>query len=544
MIARAALVRAFAGAALLAPTMGFAQGPDASRAPAEPHLAVDDWSRLALRRMAGLGLIDAGAALQAWPMRRSRVRDLFTAASERAGSAAVTVLPRPHADPQSTPATTTSSTARLTEAMHASFLREHPPAPVAAIVANARVRSGRIDQAGRLLGGVSTRSAGGAWEYGGPVPAPQSDGAFIGLDADVAWRIGLGAALRSSSRGSVDDAHLALAAGPLDILAGRMPLTLGVGRSGGIVLSPERAFDGVALRTSWPLRMPGPLRFLRDLRGTLLISRLERSGPVDAPWFGAAALGLAPTRNLHIGLQRAAMFGGAGNVQSLSARNLLFLLAGMTSQGGKDSGFENQVASVDVWARFTSFGIPFAVYGELGVDDVGFTLFSTAAFIAGLELPALPGVPALSVGVEHARFPHSCCTHPPWYRHGDLAEGWTDRGWLLGHPLGGEGSEWALHWSAALPRVWLSGRAFTRHRGEENLFAPVRTGRAWGGALRVDAPFAQRLGVNAAFAWERGHGGWDHWSVELAARLRLSAGAARIPGADDRAAAKERSPKQ
>jgi hypothetical protein len=485
--------------------------------------------------MAGLGLVDAGAALQAWPLRRSTVRDLLFTASERAGPAAVTAARDLTGAVSSVP----TPSARLTETLLATFLREHP-SPSAALFANTRVRSGGMAGAGRLLGGVSRRSVNGAWEYGGPVTAPQEEGAFVGMDADLGWRIGLGAVLRSASGGTVDDAHVSLKAGPIDLLAGRMPLAAGVGRGGGIVLSPERAFDGVSLRTARAIAMPGVLGFLGDVRATVLVSRLERSGPVDAPWFGTATVSFAPTRSLHIGLQRAAIFGGAGNVQSLSARNLLFLLVGMTSQGGKDSGFENQVASVDVWARMAPFGVPLAVYGELGVDDVGFTLFSTAAFIAGVELPAVPGVPALSLGIEHARFPHSCCTHPPWYRHGDLGEGWTDRGWLLGHPLGGEGSEWALHGNLALPRTWLSGRVYTRWRGEENLFAPVRAGGSWGAELRLDAPFARHLGVHTVLAYERGERRtWDHWMVELAARLRLSAGSTRITDAQDRAASNE-----
>jgi hypothetical protein len=505
-----------------------------------------------LRRLAGLGLIDAGAALQTWPLRRSLARELLNQAAARAASRSPAATSPPvsaHVSPPVStcarpPAVAGRATVSLARSILSTWLCEHPLPVDAALVANARVRSGWMDESGLLLGGWSTRGANGAWQYGGPVPGPAGAGAFVGLDTDITWNARAAAVLRTSPRGTLEDAHIGIVAGPVDIMAGRIPLVMGVGRGGGIVLSPQHAFDGVGVRTSRAIAMPGVLGFLGDVRGTLMVSRFERSGPVRRPWFSAASLSFAPARSLHIGFQRAAIFGGDGNVQSLSARNLLFLLFGMTSQGGKDSGFENQVASIDAWARFEPFGVPLAVYGELGVDDVGFTLLSTAAFIAGIELPAVPGLPALSIGMEHARFPHSCCTHPPWYRHGDLAEGWTDRGWPLGHPLGGEGREWAMYWGAVVRNVWLSGRAFTRHRGEENLFSPARAGRSHGNALRVDAPFARNLAVNAAFTWERGGENQDHWRIELGARLRLTAGSTRNTRADDRAASWEWSPER
>ena len=53
---------------------------------------------------------------------------------------------------------------------------------------------------------------------------------------------------------------------------------------------------------------------------------------------------------------RAVLFGGEGNTEETNPGNLLLMLAGFTGQLGKDSGFENQVASADFWLRATSGG--------------------------------------------------------------------------------------------------------------------------------------------------------------------------------------------
>jgi hypothetical protein len=197
------------------------------------------------------------------------------------------------------------------------------------------------------------------------------------------------------------------------------------------------------------------------------------------------------------------------------------MLFGLTSQLGKDSGYENQVASIDVSTHVTLAGLPLSAYSELGVDDVGFSMFSTAAFLAGLELASVPGMDALSFGFEHARIPHSCCGHPPWYRHGDLGDGWTDRGRLLGHALGGHGSEWTVSGTLASAPVQMQARLFARERGEENLFAPDRAGSSAGGSMRLSLPLGRHVLLRAAAITEHGRTGWEDWSADLGVRLLL-----------------------
>jgi hypothetical protein len=83
-----------------------------------------------------------------------------------------------------------------------------------------------------------------------------------------------------------------------------------------------------------------------------------------------------------------------------------------------------------------------------------------------------------------------CCTYPPWYQHAALADGWSDRGRLLGHPLGGAGDEQALHWRVdAGGALMAAGRVYRRQRAAENLLAPLRQGRSSGGRLDLLVPW-------------------------------------------------------
>jgi hypothetical protein len=441
-----------------------------------------------------MGLVDAADALQTWPMRRSAIRALLRSAAESATSAA-------------DQAVAVAGMERFDREMPSLDARE-------TALFELRAATGWSGSAGDLLGGTTRLGPTGRWTYPGPVPGQDGRAVFAAGDARFAWK---GFSVDASGAATADDVridrlHAALVAGPVDLWAGRHDFASGAGRAGSIVLSPDVAFDGAGIRTARPIDLPG---FLGSGTAALVLARVSRSGDVRQPWFSAATISFAPTAALRFGFNRAVLFGGDGNVESASARNVLLMMLGITGQLGKDSGFENQVASVDAWTRLRIGGLPFSLYGELGVDDVGFSLFSTAAFLAGAQLATVPGFERLSIGLEYARFPASCCGHPPWYRHGDLGDGWTDRGRLLGHPLGGQGSQLSLEWTFAGSVARLAGQSFLRSRGEENLFAPDRSGTSTGASVRLDAPVSDRLSFRARLAAERGDPGWTAWDASL-----------------------------
>jgi hypothetical protein len=487
--------------------LGLVGGPLQAQDRREPTLPADHWSRAALLRLAALGAIPMVQAVRAWPIRRDEARRLLAEAAGGSDTAAARI-----ARPQ-------------LEAFETEFARGGSNLALA-------FDGGWAGAEGMLLGGTSRRDESGAWLYPGPVPHAAANGAAARLAAEmsIGRALTLVAATRPHDGWASDEAWIGAGLGPIDLWAGRRTFSFGEG-GGALVLSGDAAFDGAGLRTARTWTPPGLFSFLGEIDAAFLLARFERSGTVRHPWFGATRIVLSPGRGFTIGLNRAALFGGEGNVQATSLRNLLFLVGGLTSQLGKDSGWENQVASIDVRTRARFGGLPLVLHGEIAIDDVGFNLFRTAAFVTGIAAPAMPGLPALGLGLEHTRIPGSCCTQPPWYRHGDLGDGWTMGGRLLGHPLGGQGTEWALRADWSPSGAVLAAVLLARTRGKENLLAPDHRGSSLGGSLSATLPVTRDVVAAGTVTLERGADGWRVWQGRfgLRFRLRVTGGGPGIP---------------
>jgi hypothetical protein len=150
---------------------------------------------------------------------------------------------------------------------------------------------------------------------------------------------------------------------------------------------------------------------------------------------------------------------------------------------------------------------------------MGMKLVPNSGLVAGLELAALPAVPDIGVGLEHAAFPGHCCGFPPWYRHSALP--WIEDRAPLGHPLGGAGSEWLLHSRADLlgARLRVDGRLLRRNRTADNLFAPMRLGRSTGAELTLEWTPAGVFGLYGYGSLEQGND-WHQSEVSAGMKVR------------------------
>lgn len=506
MILRAAARRARVAAGLCACVWFVAgSGSAVAQSAAEPYAPARHWSREALRQLAGAGHLDVAWVAAAWPLARPQVAALFTeaaAAAEAAGDVGA---------------------AELARASLVRFREEFPEPERDGVSFSGALAAGWQGERGGLRAGKMEWEDGVGWVYPGPRAQSAAGSAVLEgrLDVSVADWLSASALPRWTEAGVIaGEAYVALRVGGADAWFGRRALALGPGLGGGAVLSDAVAFDGGAIAPSGEgVRLPGPLRVLGPARPVLLLARMERSGDVQRPWFTGMRLDFAPSPSFSFGFNRAALFGGAGN-EPVTARRILQMMIGLTDTEGKSSGFENQVASADVVLRVTPAGVPLLLHAEWAFDDMGFGWTNVPGIVAGIEAPSLPGAPGVGVGLEHAWFAGHCCGNPPWYRHGALGEGWTDRGVPLGHPLGGHGRETALAVRVAAPGrgAFVSGRAYVRHRGEENLFAPDREGGSVGGVVRGVAWAAGGVRVHAGVELERGDG-WVSWRAALAAAV-------------------------
>jgi hypothetical protein len=384
-------------------------------------------------------------------------------------------------------------------------------------VVQARAAPGFLTESGELRAGSMQHVEGVGWRY--PGPRAVADERTLLLDAHASVRpheaivIGVEAS-RRADREELAAAYVAARISGVEAWAGRRSMSVGSAARAGIVLNAAR-LDGVGISLRNGLRAG----FLGTVRLDAALARGQRSGDVLHPYFHAARLSFTPTPALGIGLNRALLFGGEGN-ESITPRRIALALLGFSDTQAKDSDFENQVASIDVlWRAGGSSAV--LLYGEFGVDDTGFAFLHVPGIIAGAQLGRFPALPELQLGVEVVHFQESCCSYPPWYQHGALGDGWTDRGRLLGHPLGGDGSEGVLLVRVDMPRqaANFEGRLFARERGAENLFAPTHQGRSYG--LTADAVMAFERTVFSLRAGGEWGDGWRAGQVHARIAVRL-----------------------
>lgn len=495
--------------ALAAPGPAAAQADTvASPAPefAAPFLPDDHWSLGAVRRLYGLGLTPPGFD----PGRRTLSRREAGALLLRAAELAEAGAPR---------------AARIARAYALRFAEEFP-ATAAALEGRATGAAwlGRAD----VLAGVELRRgavrAGSGYANGsgwtGPEPAGDVAGGVLGASGAVALHPYVAAVLAPvlrSGRLDLADAHIVAVVRGVGAWVGRRPVGFGPGVGGALVLDAAVPFDGGGLFLARPLTLPGPLG---PLRLETFVSRMERNGPVLRPWVWAARAGLVPHPRLALGVNRGAVFGGSGNGE-FSLRDLAYVIVG--KHGGERSEAENQVVALDAMFRPPLGRLPLVLYVEWGFEDSAGAWKDVPAVVAGIELSAVPGLEALALGVERTAFAGSCCGNPIWYRHWAFLQGWTDGGVPLGHPLGGHGSEWLLHARADLldARLLLAGRAFTRHRGAENLFAPDRQGPSRGADLWARYRVRRAWDAIARAFFETGERDWHEARVLAGLRARF-----------------------
>ena len=300
----------------------------------------------------------------------------------------------------------------------------------------------------------------------------------------------------------------------------------GPGAGGGLVFDGRAAFTGAGVALLDPVRLPSVLRWLGAWRGETFLSRIDSSAGIRHPWVFGSRASLTPHPRLLFGATQAFMFSGEGQ-PPFTWRNFkeMFLTHGIKTAGRE---FENGIASVEARWRPPVPSLPAVLYVEWGSDDNHGAWFKFPALVMGVSLPSVPRVPTLSLGLERTSFaaPCSSCNgcacefYATWYRHYVFVDGWTLDRQPIGHPLGGDGTEWLLYGRIddAARRLTVDGRVFTRDRGRYNLYAPARQGRSVGGRTGAEYRLTTALALHVEAALEHGRGDWTASSASAGLR--------------------------
>lgn len=475
---------------------------------ASPSLSPGDWAWDALRRLAGLGLAPWPDRAEGFAM-RSEVARAFAEAARRAAS------DRPELAP-------------LARGYLDRFLAEYdlpqPDSSDDAARAHWRdlaprlIRAGYARRTGLVLAGVGYDTT----DWTGAQPVPDTSTALLSArwestpDRHLAMEIE--PELRSGGL-QLRGAQAVVLLGPIGIWGGRHTARFSPAAGGGIVLSGDVVQDGAGAFVPGSFRFPWLFRGMGPIRMQVFFSHVRGGDRIRNPWFGAFRGSMTPHPRLTIALNRGVMFGGAGNLP-ITAKNLLWTAAG--ARVDKVGVFANEVLSVDVQYRPPLGPLPVSTYLEWGMDDGSGAWHHVPAYTAGAELAAVPGLPQLALGAERTSFAPSCCSNTMWYRNFALRNGWADDGVPVGHPLAGEGWQWLGFAALDLldARVQLRGAAFARNRGDENLLAPQRVGRSWGGGGGAVVRLGPRLQLDGRGEFERGDAGWRAASLTVTAGWR------------------------
>lgn len=326
---------------------------------------------------------------------------------------------------------------------------------------------------------------------------------WLSVEAEPAYRAGA-VVLRSGDA--------AVGFGAFQLSAGREPVGYGYGRTGGIVLSDPEPFTRGELETARPVRLPWLFRALGPATLHLFGGAVnDPARHATDPYLWGMRVAIQPHPRVTLAVNRASIFGG--DSARVTATNLLKMLIGQVHS----STFENQVVSGEVRYRLpTDRIVPATAYLEWGADDAAGAIQSEPGRVIGVFFPALPGAPQAGAGAEYTFFKHACCEHGPWYFNFSFPGNWALHDQPLGHPLGGEGAEYAVYGNADLldARLRIDARAFIADRsvaslltyGGGNLFAPEHAGRSHGGWLKGELRLGPRLEATALASLEQGSG--------------------------------------
>lgn len=490
---------------------GSAAAQEPAHEPVSAFLPSDHWAVAAARRMARLGLADHDFG---WGD----------------GSLTIGAVARVLHDAPSIAGRDRPELARIAGGYWARFEDEFPRT-AANIVSRTEERT--VFTEGWLVAGYSSASgrlypvrslSNSREDVSGPFPRPdRSEAGVTGNLSLSAGKYFAGALTPEHRDGdwSIREGYALAAWKKVGIWGGRRAPSFATGVGGGIVLSGDAAFTGGGIVLTEPLRLPWIFRHIGAIRYESFLSRLDSNAAVPRPWFFATHASISPHPRLLIGVTQAFMFGGEG-VAPFTWSNFkeMFFSHGLQSAGTE---FENGLASGEVRFRPPLAVVPLTLYMEWGADDnhAAWTLFPGRVF--GARIDAMPGVPSLSLGLEHAGFSHPCtgcdgchCEYyATWYRHYLFKDGWTVDRRPIGHPLGGDGSEWLAYgsWDDPGSPLRIEGSAFHRRRGDYNVYAPTRAGTSVGG--RVAATYRTRAHLDFFFdgALEDGRGAWEESSV-------------------------------
>ena len=201
------------------------------------------------------------------------------------------------------------------------------------------------------------------------------------------------------------DLYAGVQLGEYAVTFGKQSLWLGPGETGPLMIS-NNADPQYMLRLSrtTPLVLPWIFRYIGQIRGEILFSKLSGHQFPARPFFNLQKFSFHPTKNLEIGFTRASLWAGVGHPFTAHAleRNLFSLgdTPGNTFMNRLDIG--DRKSGFDFNYRVPGLRNWLSVYSDMYSDDDPSPLANPrrAAVNPGLYLSHVPGIPKLDLRGE------------------------------------------------------------------------------------------------------------------------------------------------
>ena len=293
--------------------------------------------------------------------------------------------------------------------------------------------------------------------------------------------------------GTIHKGYLRLATPSLNFDIGKESLWWGQGAHGGLFLTNNaEPLPMIRLFNEIPAILPGIFRYLGPFQYDIFFSQLEEDRVIPKPYFQGTRLIFKPVSILEVGLTRTIIMGGAGR-PGINPSKFITIWFGENKETA-ESELSNSIAGLDFRLTFPNAQF----YGEVGGEDEAGGYPSKDAFLLGMYLPQ-----------NDVRIEYADLANPVWYIHSTYQSGYTYKGRILGHHVGGGGRD--LFFEKGVMRTeWVNGKISLDYEERGMTTKPVterhyQAGTDWQFAYgKMIIPWTVRLGF--AYDWVRNAG--------------------------------------
>ncbi len=231
--------------------------------------------------------------------------------------------------------------------------------------------------------------------------------------------------MNENTRGTIHKGYLRLKTSRLHVDIGKESLWWGQGTHGGLFLTNNaKPLPMIRVFNPNPTILPSIFRYLGPFQFDIFFSQLEEDRVIPKPYFQGTRLVFKPHQILDIGLTRTIMMGGKGR-PGINFSKFITIWFGENKETTQDE-LSNSIAGIDFRLTFPKAQF----YGEIGGEDEAGGYPSKDAFLLGIYLPE-----------NDFRIEYADITNPAWYVHSTYQSGYTYKGRILGHHLGGGGKD-------------------------------------------------------------------------------------------------------